>query len=200
MQIRDVGWQQEWKTELKTKYNIEIGGILPTSFRPNALTSYNRAYNSVQKAEIIRQFGRDVIAEEKMLALKDETQYLNKRNQSQRASRFPRFMSMHPQFLALLVGMLLLVSILGSDHVPWWRIGVLVIIGIAGLWASSGAYSILGSGPAADAAGNLIKDVDGHPLYRREVVDSASGFMTATVYFSFATLIAAPVLAFVKLC
>lgn len=109
-------------------------------------------------------------------------------------------MSMHPQFLAVLVGIVLLVSILGSDSVPWWRIGAFVVIGFLGLWASSGAYSILGPGPAADAAGNIIRDVNGHPLYRSRDVSSAESFMTATVYLSFACLIAALVLGFVKLC
>jgi len=109
-------------------------------------------------------------------------------------------MSIHPQFLGLLVGMVLLVSILGSDSVHWWRIGAFAIIGLTGLWASSGAYSILGPGPAADAAGNIIKDLHGRPLYRSGDVSSAESFMNATVYFSFACLIASLILGFVKLC
>ena len=107
---------------------------------------------------------------------------------------------MHPQFLAVLVGMVLLVSILGSDRVPWWRIGAFVVIGFLGLWASSGAYSILGPGPASDAAGNIIKDMNGRPLYRSGDVSSTESFMTATVYLSLACLVSALVLGFVKLC
>jgi uncharacterized membrane protein len=109
-------------------------------------------------------------------------------------------MSMHPQFLGLLVAMVVLVSILGSDSVPWWRVGAFVVVGFFGLWASSGAYSILGPGLAVDAAGNIIKDMNGRPLYRPRDISSAESFMNATVYFSIACLIAALILGFVKLC
>jgi hypothetical protein len=109
-------------------------------------------------------------------------------------------MAIFPQFLAILVCMILLISVLGSDRVPWWRVGFFLLIALFGLWAASGAYSILGPAPAFDVSGNMIKDPKGHPLYRAADVASAEVFTQSTAFLSFGCLITGLILGFVKLC
>lgn len=109
-------------------------------------------------------------------------------------------MSMEPKFLAFLVLLILLASILGSDRVPWWRIAFFFLIGCLGLWSLPAVTSILSGGPAQDASGQFIRDAEGHHLYRYQSVASIEGFMKATLYLSVACIITAFVLTFIKLC
>lgn len=60
----DFGWRPEWKRHLKEAYGIEIGGRVISCVRGGYIESYDRAYNAVQREEIIRRFGRDVVMEE----------------------------------------------------------------------------------------------------------------------------------------
>jgi vacuolar-type H+-ATPase subunit I/STV1 len=108
-------------------------------------------------------------------------------------------MATHPQFLVLLVAMILGVSTLGSERVKAWRILALFTVGGFALWATSGAYSFLGPVPAVDGAGQTIRDLAGHPLYTSEGVSSAQGFMAASLYLGFACIISAVLLGVFKL-
>ena len=76
--MSETGWRQEWRKTVKDNYNIEIGGRIPGSFNGSGFSgSYDRAYNSVQRAEIIRRFGSDVVREEMMEAFKRRAEYVN---------------------------------------------------------------------------------------------------------------------------
>lgn len=73
----DRGWQGQWKRNVKEKYNIELKAKTPSSFNPASLASYDGAYNSLQRAEIVKRFGRDVVDEERLILFETRTQYGN---------------------------------------------------------------------------------------------------------------------------
>jgi hypothetical protein len=66
--IWNAGWQKEWKDKVKNKYNIEIGGRAHSCFYGGFIGTYDTAYNALQRAEIIKRFGSDVVMEEMRLA------------------------------------------------------------------------------------------------------------------------------------
>ena len=66
--IWDAGWQKVWKDTVKNKYHIEIGGRTHSCFYGGFLGTYDTAYNGLQRAEIIKRFGSDVVMEEMRLA------------------------------------------------------------------------------------------------------------------------------------
>jgi len=61
------------------KYNIEIGGRIPSSFNRSGPGTYDHAYNSVQRAEIIKRFGKDVVREEMMYAIARKAEYADRK-------------------------------------------------------------------------------------------------------------------------
>jgi hypothetical protein len=107
---------------------------------------------------------------------------------------------MHPTFLAFVTCMIILICVLGSDQVRPWKVLALLLLGLFGLFASSGAYSILGPCPAVDAAGQFIRDSENHPLYRAHQIAAAEGYMTATIYLSIGSLLAAVIILFSLIC
>jgi hypothetical protein len=67
-QMSDFGWRKEWKENVREKYGIEIGGRGLSCFVSEYRSTYDAAYNAEQSARILRQFGRDVVREEMLLA------------------------------------------------------------------------------------------------------------------------------------
>lgn len=65
----DFGWKKEWRRLAWERYGIEVGGGVLGCFVGGFSGSYENAYNKVQREEIIRRFGRDVVRETMMKAI-----------------------------------------------------------------------------------------------------------------------------------
>jgi hypothetical protein len=77
----DTGMWKEWKDAVREKYEINIGGRVPSSFGGSGFTgSYDRAYNAVQRAEIIKRYGRDVVEEERKRIYDATRRNINQQN------------------------------------------------------------------------------------------------------------------------
>lgn len=61
---------QKFRETLRDSYGVEVVRRTPSCFAGGFQYSYDRSYNRLMRAEIIRRFGRDVVQEEAMRILR----------------------------------------------------------------------------------------------------------------------------------
>lgn len=54
-------WEREWESAVRELYGVELIAVPPGSFGGGFPGTYREAYNAVQRQEMVRRFGRDVV-------------------------------------------------------------------------------------------------------------------------------------------